>query len=112
MTLTHFSAVVLFSLFTSVVFGITQRSSPEDDDPLRRLLLRPLPRRHHRRELADVAGQALTRASPTHSQTECDSIQTRSTRIPRRVPFWAAPPQQHAISQSQFLGPRQLRLNR
>ena len=29
MTLTHFSAVVLFSLFTSVVFGITQRSDPK-----------------------------------------------------------------------------------
>ncbi len=28
MTLTHFSAVLLFSLFTSVVFGITQRSEP------------------------------------------------------------------------------------
>jgi Na+/H+-dicarboxylate symporter len=28
-TLTHFSAVVLFSLFTSVVFGITQRSDPK-----------------------------------------------------------------------------------
>jgi hypothetical protein len=29
MTLTHFSAVLLFSLFTSVVFGITQRSNPK-----------------------------------------------------------------------------------
>jgi hypothetical protein len=29
MTLTHFSAVLLFSLFTSVVFGITQRSDPK-----------------------------------------------------------------------------------
>ena len=29
MTLTHFSAVLLFSLFTSVVFGITQRSEPK-----------------------------------------------------------------------------------
>ena len=28
MTLTHFSAVVLFSLFTAVVFGITQRAEP------------------------------------------------------------------------------------
>jgi hypothetical protein len=28
MTLTHFSAVLLFSLFTSIVFGITQRSQP------------------------------------------------------------------------------------
>ena len=28
MTLSHFSAVLLFSLFTSVVFGITQRSEP------------------------------------------------------------------------------------
>jgi len=27
-TLTHFSAVLLFSFFTSVVFGITQRSEP------------------------------------------------------------------------------------
>ena len=26
--LTHFSAVLLFSLFTSVVFGITQRAQP------------------------------------------------------------------------------------
>ena len=26
--LTHFSAVVLFALFTSVVFGITQRENP------------------------------------------------------------------------------------
>jgi hypothetical protein len=28
-TLTHFSAVLLFALFTSVVFGITQRSNPK-----------------------------------------------------------------------------------
>ena len=28
MTLTHFSAVLLFSLFTSIVFGITQRAEP------------------------------------------------------------------------------------
>jgi hypothetical protein len=26
--LTHFSAMLLFALFTSVVFGITQRSQP------------------------------------------------------------------------------------
>ncbi|MDR3744701.1 MAG: hypothetical protein P4K80_01050 [Acidobacteriaceae bacterium] len=29
MTISHFSAVVLFSLFTSIVFGITQRSEPK-----------------------------------------------------------------------------------
>jgi len=28
-TLSHFSAVLLFSLFTSVVFGITQRAQPK-----------------------------------------------------------------------------------
>jgi hypothetical protein len=28
MTISHFGAVLLFSLFTSVVFGITQRSEP------------------------------------------------------------------------------------
>jgi hypothetical protein len=27
--LTHFTAVVLFSLFTSIVFGITQRAEPK-----------------------------------------------------------------------------------
>lgn len=27
--LTHFSAALLFALFTSVVFGITQRSEPK-----------------------------------------------------------------------------------
>jgi flagellar biosynthesis protein FliR len=27
--LSHFSAVLLFALFTSVVFGITQRSQPK-----------------------------------------------------------------------------------
>jgi hypothetical protein len=27
-TITHFGAVLLFSLFTSVIFGITQRSEP------------------------------------------------------------------------------------
>jgi flagellar biosynthesis protein FliR len=26
--MTHFSAVLLFSLFTSIVFGITQRAEP------------------------------------------------------------------------------------
>jgi hypothetical protein len=30
MNLSHFSAAVLFALFTSVVFGITQRSIPRD----------------------------------------------------------------------------------
>ncbi len=29
MTVTHFSGVLLFSLFTSVVFGITQRAEPK-----------------------------------------------------------------------------------
>ena len=29
MTFSHFSAVLLFSLFTSVVFGITQRAEPK-----------------------------------------------------------------------------------
>lgn len=29
MTITHFSAVLLFALLTSVVFGITQRSDPK-----------------------------------------------------------------------------------
>ncbi len=29
MTISHFGAVLLFSLFTSVVFGITQRSQPK-----------------------------------------------------------------------------------
>ncbi len=29
MTLSHFSAVLLFSLFTSIVFGITQRAEPK-----------------------------------------------------------------------------------
>ena len=29
MSISHFSAVILFSLFTSVVFGITQRSQPK-----------------------------------------------------------------------------------
>ncbi|MHB1700188.1 MAG: hypothetical protein ACYCSN_08620 [Acidobacteriaceae bacterium] len=28
MTITHFSAVLLFAFFTSIVFGITQRSEP------------------------------------------------------------------------------------
>jgi hypothetical protein len=28
MSISHFSAVLLFSLFTSVVFGITQRQTP------------------------------------------------------------------------------------
>lgn len=28
MTVTHFSAVLLFAFFTSIVFGITQRSEP------------------------------------------------------------------------------------
>lgn len=28
MTITHFDAVLLFSLFASIVFGITQRSEP------------------------------------------------------------------------------------
>ncbi len=29
-TLTHFSAALVFALFASVVFGITQRSAPRD----------------------------------------------------------------------------------
>lgn len=30
MTLAHFSAAVLFAVFASVVFGITQRNTPRD----------------------------------------------------------------------------------
>jgi hypothetical protein len=29
MTITHFGAVLLFALFTSIVFGITQRAQPK-----------------------------------------------------------------------------------
>ena len=29
MTITHFNAVLLFALFASVVFGITQRAQPK-----------------------------------------------------------------------------------
>ena len=29
MTISHFSGVLLFALFTSIVFGITQRSQPK-----------------------------------------------------------------------------------
>ena len=29
MTISHFSAVLLFSLFVSVIFGITQRAEPK-----------------------------------------------------------------------------------
>ncbi len=29
MTLSHFSAVLVFSFFTSIVFGITQRAQPK-----------------------------------------------------------------------------------
>jgi hypothetical protein len=29
MTISHFSAVLLFALFTSIVFGITQRAEPK-----------------------------------------------------------------------------------
>jgi hypothetical protein len=29
MTISHFSAVLLFSLFVSIVFGITQRAEPK-----------------------------------------------------------------------------------
>ena len=29
MTISHFSAVLLFSLFISIVFGITQRAEPK-----------------------------------------------------------------------------------
>jgi hypothetical protein len=29
LTITHFGAVLLFSLFTSIVFGITQRAEPK-----------------------------------------------------------------------------------
>ncbi len=29
MTITHFAAVLIFSLFMSVVFGITQRAEPK-----------------------------------------------------------------------------------
>lgn len=30
MTISHFSAAVLFALFASVVFGITQRTTPRE----------------------------------------------------------------------------------
>lgn len=30
LTLSHFSAAVVFAVFTSVVFGITQRNTPRD----------------------------------------------------------------------------------
>ena len=30
MTISHFSAVILFSLFTSIVFGITHRETTRD----------------------------------------------------------------------------------
>ena len=61
MTISHFGAVLLFSLFTSVVFGITHAVGPEDDDPVWSVLLCAFRRRDDRGKLADVADQALKR---------------------------------------------------
>ncbi len=53
-TLSHFSAAVLFALFASVVFGITQRNTVSGTGPLRALLLRHVRRRSDRRRVGDV----------------------------------------------------------
>ena len=60
--LSHFSAAVLFSLFASVVFGITQRNTAKRTAPLRYVLLRHVCRWSVRGGMGDVAAAALTSA--------------------------------------------------
>ncbi len=58
-TISHFSAVLLFSLFTSIVFGITQRAEPKKMVRFGALCFALFVDWHHRGELGDVAHQAL-----------------------------------------------------
>ena len=60
MTISHFSAVILFSLFISVVFGITQRAEPKMMIRFGAFCFVLLRRRHHRSKLAHVFHQALS----------------------------------------------------
>ena len=55
----HFAAVVLFALFASVVFGITQRETPRAHDPLRNLLLCALRGLGNRAQLGHVPDRTL-----------------------------------------------------
>ena len=57
--LSHFTAAVLFSVFASVVFGITQRNTSARTDPLRLVLLRPVRRRSVPGRMGDVGVATL-----------------------------------------------------
>ena len=66
--LSHFSAAVLFSVFASVVFGITQRNNPPRTDPLRPVLLRHVCGWSVCGGMGDVAAAALERLSALSRQ--------------------------------------------
>ena len=59
--LSHFSAAVVFALFASIVFGITQRNSADGAGALWPLLLRHVCRRSFCGGMADGADPALIR---------------------------------------------------
>ena len=57
----HFSAVLLFATFASVVFGITQRSTPKAMVRYGLYCWTHVRRRGNRGELGDVADQKIAR---------------------------------------------------
>ncbi len=57
--LSHFSAVLLFATFASVVFGITQRTHAEGDGSVWSLLLGYACRNRDRCQLGDVVHPSL-----------------------------------------------------
>ena len=75
----HFASVLLFALFASVVFGITQRETPQPHVSLRRLLLHPVCGIGDRAELGDVPDRALA----SHSLCFSNPRQNDWTRVKR-----------------------------
>ena len=79
-TPSHFTAVLLFALFTSVVFGITQRSETRAMIRYGVYCFCLFVAGNHRRQLGDVADQALNDVSQTApSASGC--------RDPRDIPI-------------------------
>ncbi len=66
-TPSHFTAVLLFALFASVVFGITQRSEPRAMVRYGIYCFSLFIARNHRGQLADVAHQSLDIRQPRNS---------------------------------------------
>ena len=85
MTISHFGAVLLFSLFTSIIFGITQRSDPRMMIRFGAFCFVTLRWWYDCSQLADVAHQTL---APVLHKSTIPSKEPQQCRLRAVLTHW------------------------